>query len=150
VLFFESIVKPLIILLKIPLSLFGITMALTLTNTPISVTAMIGIIMLSGIQINNGVLLLSFIDELRAGGKTIRNAIIQAALIRFRPILITDINSIAGLLPLALLWGQGTEMLKPMAVVVIGGLFFDILLVFLLIPALYQVFYGRKKLNRIP
>ncbi|MCA1745323.1 MAG: efflux RND transporter permease subunit [Bacteroidales bacterium] len=122
VLYFESFLKPLIIIIRIPLSLAGISFALYVTGTPLSVTALIGIIMLTGMEINNGVLLLTFIDELRAQGKGIVEAIKEAALVRLRPILITDINSLFGLLPLALLWGDGTEMLRPMSIVVIGGL----------------------------
>ncbi|MBN2762538.1 MAG: efflux RND transporter permease subunit [Bacteroidales bacterium] len=144
VIYFESFLKPLIIIIRIPLSLAGISFALYLTGTPLSVTALIGIIMLTGMEINNGVLLLTFIDELRQQGKGIVEAIKEAAFVRLRPILITDINSLFGLLPLALLLGDGTEMLQPMAIVVIGGLLFGLLLVFIFIPAVYLVLYGNK------
>jgi hydrophobic/amphiphilic exporter-1 (mainly G- bacteria), HAE1 family len=144
VLYFESFLKPLIIIIRIPLSLAGISYALYITGTPLSVTALIGIIMLTGMEINNGVLLLTFIDELRAQGYEIKEAIKQAAILRLRPILITDINSLFGLLPLALLIGDGTEMLKPMAIVVIGGLLFGLLLVFIFIPVVYLILYNRK------
>ncbi|MCX6556805.1 MAG: efflux RND transporter permease subunit, partial [Candidatus Aminicenantes bacterium] len=144
VLYFESFLKPLIIIVRIPLSLAGMTFALYLTGTPLSVTAMIGVIMLSGMEINNGVLLLTFIDELSAAGETTWNAVTKAALVRFRPILITDVNSIAGLLPLAFMWGDGTELLKPMAVVVIGGLIFGMLMVFIFLPVLYMIVYGGR------
>ncbi|HPI69545.1 MAG TPA: efflux RND transporter permease subunit [Bacteroidales bacterium] len=143
VLYFESFLKPLIIIIRIPLSLAGISFALYITDTPLSVTAMIGVIMLTGIEINNGVLLLTFIDELRERGKGLVEAIKEAALVRLRPILITDINSVFGLMPLALLWGDGTEMLRPMAIVVIGGLLFGILLVFIFIPVIYLILYGK-------
>jgi hydrophobe/amphiphile efflux-1 (HAE1) family protein len=144
VLYFESFLKPLIIIIRIPLSLAGISFALYITGTPLSVTALIGIIMLTGMEINNGVLLLTFIDELREQGKGIVESIKEAAIVRLRPILITDINSLFGLLPLALLWGDGTEMLKPMAIVVIGGLLFGLLLVFIFIPVVYLILYGNK------
>jgi len=144
VLYFESFLKPLIIIIRIPLSLAGIAYALYISGTPVSVTALIGIIMLTGMEINNGVLLITFIDELRAQGKGIVEAIKQAAILRLRPILITDINSLFGLLPLALLLGDGTEMLRPMAIVVIGGLLFGLLLVFVFIPVVYLILYGRK------
>lgn len=147
VVYFESFLKPLIIMIRIPLSLAGMTFALYLTHTPLSVTAMIGVIMLAGMEINNGVLLLTFIDELREAGEDTRDAVIKASLIRFRPILITDINSIAGLIPLALLWGEGTEMLRPMAIVVIGGLIFGMVMVFIFLPVMYQMFYGNKKIR---
>lgn len=144
VLYFESFIKPLIIIIRIPLSLAGISYALYITGTPISVTALIGIILLTGMEINNGVLLLTFIDELREKGMEIKEAIKQAALIRLRPIFITNINSLAGLLPLALTMGDGTEMLRPMAIVVIGGVLFGLLLVFIFLPVAYMIIYGRK------
>jgi hydrophobic/amphiphilic exporter-1 (mainly G- bacteria), HAE1 family len=144
VLYFDSFLKPLIIIIRIPLSLAGISFALYYTETPLSVTALIGIIMLTGMEINNGVILLTFIDELREQGRTLVEAIKEAAIVRLRPILITDINSLFGLLPLALLLGDGTEMLRPMAVVVIGGLLFGLLLVFIFIPVAYMLLYGHK------
>ena len=144
VLYFESFIKPLIIIIRIPLSLAGVSYALYLTNTPLSVTAVIGIIMLTGMEVNNGVLLLTFIDELVGQGKSVRDAIKEAAVVRLRPILITAINGFAGLMPLALTLGDGTEMLKPMAIVVIGGLTIGLLLVFFFIPVVYLILYERK------
>jgi HAE1 family hydrophobic/amphiphilic exporter-1 len=145
VLYFESFIKPLIIIIRIPLSLAGISYALYLTGTPLSVTAIIGIIMLTGMEVNNGVLLLTFIDELAGQGMNVRDAIKEAAVVRLRPILITAINGFVGLLPLALTLGDGTEMLKPMAIVVIGGLIIGLLLVFIFLPVVYMILYGRKK-----
>ncbi|WP_166961834.1 efflux RND transporter permease subunit [Yeosuana marina] len=144
VIYFESFIKPLIIIIRIPLSLAGISFALYITGTPLSVTALIGIIMLTGMEINNGVLLLTFIDELREQGMDIVEAIKEAAFVRLRPILITDINSLFGLIPLAFAFGDGTEMLKPMSIVVIGGLLFGLLLVFIFIPVIYMIIYGNK------
>lgn len=144
VLYFESFLKPLIILIRIPLSLAGISFALYITGTSISITTLIGIIMLTGMEINNGVLLLTFIDELREQGIGIVDAIKQASMVRLRPILITDINSLFGLIPLAFAFGDGTEMLKPMAIVVIGGLLFGLLLVFIFIPVVYMILYGKR------
>ncbi len=143
VLYFESFLEPLIIMIRIPLSLAGMTLALYLTHTPVSVTALVGIIMLTGMEINNGVLLLTFIDELRGQGIEIYQSVRQAALIRLRPILITNINSLFGLLPLALTIGDGTEMLKPMAIVVIGGILIGLLLVFIFVPAVYMILYTK-------
>jgi len=144
VLYFESFIKPLIIIIRIPLSLAGISYALYITGTPLSVTAVIGIIMLTGMEVNNGVLLLTFIDELVGQGKSVMEAIKEAAVVRLRPILITAINGFAGLMPLAFAWSDGTEMLKPMAIVVIGGLIIGLLLVFIFLPVVYMILYGRK------
>jgi HAE1 family hydrophobic/amphiphilic exporter-1 len=147
VLYFESFLKPLIIIIRIPLSLAGISFALYITQTPLSVTALIGIIMLTGMEINNGVLLLTFIDELREQGMGVMEAIQEAAIIRLRPILITDINSLFGLIPLAFALGDGTEMLRPMSIVVIGGLLFGLLLVFIFIPVVYRILYKNSDLK---
>jgi multidrug efflux pump subunit AcrB len=145
VIYFNDFIKPLIIIIRIPLSLVGISFALYITHTPLSITVLIGIIMLTGMEINNGILLVSFIDELRNQGISVIDAIKQAAIARLRPILITDINSLFGLLPLALMLGDGTEMLKPMSIVVIGGLLFGLLLVFIFIPIIYAIIYKEKK-----
>ena len=141
---FENFIKPFIILIRVPLSLIGVSYALYLTNQPIGVTVMIGFIILAGIEINQGVILITFIDQLREQGMNLIDAIQKAAVVRLRPILMTDIVGIIGLLPLALSIGEGTELLKPMAIAVIGGLIFGLLLVFLLLPALYYIFEVRK------
>ena len=144
---FESFVKPFMILIRVPLSLIGVSLALYLTHQPIGVTVMIGFIILAGIEINQGVLLITFIDQLREEGMNLMDAIQKAAVVRLRPILMTDIVGIAGLLPLALSIGEGTELLKPMAIAVIGGLIFGLLLVFLFLPALYYIFEKRKEIK---
>ena len=141
---FEDFIKPFIILIRVPLSLIGVSLALYLTNQPIGVTVMIGFIILAGIEINQGVILITFIDQLREQGMSLIDAIQKAAVVRLRPILMTDIVGIIGLLPLALSIGEGTELLKPMAIAVIGGLVFGLLLVFLFLPALYFIFEKRK------
>ncbi|HEX2867759.1 MAG TPA: efflux RND transporter permease subunit [Ignavibacteriales bacterium] len=137
---FESFLKPLMILIRVPLSLIGVSSALYLTNQPIGVTVLIGFIILAGIEINQGVLLITFIDELRSQGMNLLDAIQNASVIRLRPIIMTDIVGIIGLLPLALSIGEGTELLKPMAIAVIGGLIFGLILVFSFLPALYYIF----------
>ncbi len=141
---FEDFIKPFIILIRVPLSLIGVSYALYLTNQPIGVTVMIGFIILAGIEINQGVILITFIDDLRKEGLDLLDAIQKAAVARLRPILMTDIVGIVGLLPLALSIGEGTELLKPMAIAVISGLIFGLLLVFLFLPALYYIFEKRK------
>jgi multidrug efflux pump subunit AcrB len=141
---FESFIKPFMILIRVPLSLVGVSLSLYLTNQPIGVTVMIGFIILAGIEINQGVLLITFIDQLRGEGMSLLEAIQKAAVVRLRPILMTDIVGIIGLLPLALSIGEGTELLKPMAIAVIGGLVFGLILVFLFLPSLYYVLEKRK------
>jgi len=127
------------ILVRVPLSLIGVSFALWLTHQPVGVTVMIGFIILAGIEVNQGVVLVTFIDELRQQGRGLREAIVEAATVRLRPILMTDVVGIFGLLPLALGLGEGTELLKPMAIAVIGGLIVGLLLVFLFMPPLYLI-----------
>lgn len=141
---FEDFIKPFMILIMVPLSLIGVSLALWLTNQPIGITVMIGIVILAGIEVNQGVVLITFVDQLRSKGIAIKEAITKGATIRLRPILMTAIVGIFGLLPLALSLGEGTELLKPMAIAVIGGLIFGLLLVFLFLPALYYIFEKRK------
>jgi len=141
---FEDFIKPFMILIRVPLSLIGVSFALWLTGQPIGVTVMIGFIILAGIEVNQGVVLITFIDELRAKGLDLQEAIAKAATVRLRPILMTDVVGIFGLLPLALSMGEGTELLKPMAIAVIGGLILGLLLVFLFMPALYLIFEQHK------
>jgi multidrug efflux pump subunit AcrB len=141
---FEDFIKPFMILIRVPLSLIGVSLALWITNQAIGVTVMIGFIILAGIEVNQGVILITFIDELRQKGLGLQEAIIKGATVRLRPILMTDVVGIFGLLPLALSLGEGTELLKPMAIAVIGGLIIGLLLVFLFMPALYLIFEHRK------
>jgi hydrophobe/amphiphile efflux-1 (HAE1) family protein len=141
---FEDFIKPFMILIRVPLSLIGVSLALWLTNQAVGVTVMIGFIILAGIEVNQGVILITFIDELRQKGLGLQEAIVKAATVRLRPILMTDVVGIFGLLPLALSIGEGTELLKPMAIAVIGGLIVGLLLVFLFMPALYHIFEHRK------
>ena len=146
---FENFVKPFIILIRVPLSLIGVSLALYLTSQPIGVTVMIGFIILAGIEINQGVILITFIDQLREQGMSLMDAIQKAAVVRLRPILMTDVVGIIGLLPLAFSIGEGTELLKPMAIAVIGGLVFGLILVFLFLPALYYIFEKRKETKAV-
>ncbi|MEX1139154.1 MAG: efflux RND transporter permease subunit [Bacteroidota bacterium] len=141
---FEDFIKPFMILISVPLSLIGVSLALWLTNQAIGVTVMIGFIILAGIEVNQGVILITFIDELRRKGLGLQEAIVKAATVRLRPILMTDVVGIFGLLPLALSIGEGTELLKPMAIAVIGGLIVGLLLVILFMPALYLIFEQHK------
>lgn len=141
VLYFESFLKPLIMIIRIPLSLAGMSIALYITNTPLSVTAIIGVIMLTGIEINNGVLLITFADELKKQGYKTIEAVKEAAIVRFRPIIITNIICIAALIPIAFTLHSGTEMLQPMGIVMIGGLVNGLLLIFFFVPVIYSMFF---------
>ena len=141
---FESFVEPFLIIVRVPLSLIGLSMALYLTHTPIGVTVMIGVVALAGIEVYHGVVLLTLVNQLREQGMPATQAVKHAGAMRLRPILMTLVVGIAGLLPLALGIGEGTETLQPMAVGVIGGLLFSLPLTLFFLPALYVSIFGDR------
>jgi len=139
---FESLWQPLLIMFTIPLSLIGVTFALLITRTPLSVVAYLGIIMLGGIAVNNGIVLIDFVNTLRAEGYTPYEAAIQASKTRLRPIMMTSLTTILGLLPLALGIGEGSELQAPLALTVMGGLLSATFLTLVFIPSLYLTVLG--------
>lgn len=140
---FNSFKQPLLILLGVPFAFVGVTAALLLTGFPAGATVLIGVIIMTGGIATQGVVLISFINEYRQKGLALRQAILEAAPLRVRPILMTQATTILGLLPLAINWGEGGDMLQPMAVAVIGGLFFSLAVTLLLLPSLYFIFERR-------
>lgn len=108
--------------------------------TPLGVTVLIGVVVLAGIEVNHGVVLLGYIRQLQDRGRPLFEAIVEGTMVRLRPVLMTLAVGIVGLLPLALGIGEGTELLKPMAVGVIGGLLFSIGLTFFFMPVAYLLF----------
>ncbi|WP_339900751.1 efflux RND transporter permease subunit [Paraglaciecola polaris] len=141
---FESLLHPLLILLTVPLACAGSIYGLFITQTNISVVVFIGLIMLAGIVVNNAIVLIDRINQLRTDGAKKYQAIIEAAQSRLRPILMTTLTTSLGLLPMALGLGEGAEMRVPMAVTVIFGLLFATLLTLFFIPCLY-VLFDRKQ-----
>jgi HAE1 family hydrophobic/amphiphilic exporter-1 len=141
---FESLVQPFIIMFTIPFALIGVILTLLVTGTPISVVVLIGLIMLAGIVVNNAIVLVDYINQLRKSGLNKRDSIIQAGQIRLRPILMTTITTVLGLLPMALGLGEGAELRTPMAVTVIGGLLTGTLLTLVVIPTVYDVVVREK------
>jgi HAE1 family hydrophobic/amphiphilic exporter-1 len=136
---FESLVQPFIIMFTIPFALIGVILTLLVTGTPISVVVLIGLIMLAGIVVNNAIVLIDYINQLRKRGMAKREAIKQAGQVRLRPILMTTVTTVLGLLPMALGFGEGAELRTPMAVTVIGGLLVGTLLTLVVIPTVYDV-----------
>jgi len=126
-------------LIRVPLSLIGVAAALVLTRTPVGATVAIGIVLLAGIEIYHGVVLIAYIDQLRRQGRSLDDAIREGTTARLRPILMTLIVGIMGLLPLALGLGEGVELLRPMAIAMEGGLLFSIFLTLLVLPVLYAL-----------
>ncbi len=137
---FESLLHPLLILFAVPLAAAGSIYGLWLTGTTVSVVVFIGLIMLSGIVVNNAIVLVDRINQLRSQGMEKHFAIIDAAKSRLRPIIMTSLTTILGLMPLAIGFGDGAEVRAPMAITVIFGLLFATLLTLILIPVLYSLF----------
>ena len=152
---FESLLYPFIIMFAVPVTLVGVVFSLLVTGWAFSVVAFIGMIMLVGIVVKNGILLVDYINILRSRGMERNEAIQEAGPIRLRPILMTALTAILALIPLAIGLGEGSEGQAPMAVVVIGGLAFSTLITLLLVPVMYTIMddmmnwfkkrYGRKE-----
>ncbi len=136
---FESLIHPFVILFTIPLALVGAVLALFITGTTVNIVAFIGVIMLAGIVVNNAIVLVDLINQLRAQGKDRYDAIIEAGVARLRPILMTSLTTALGLLPMAMGFGEGSEVRTPMAITVIGGLVVSTLLTLLVIPVVYSL-----------
>ena len=137
---FESLLHPLLILIAIPMAVAGSILGLFITNTHLSVVVFIGLIMLAGIVVNNAIVLVDRINQLRVDGMDKLHAIEQAAKSRLRPILMTTLTTALGLLPMAIGMGDGSEVRAPMAITVIFGLLLSTLLTLLVIPCLYGLF----------
>ena len=145
---FENLLQPLLILFTVPLAGAGAVLGLWLTDTRISVIVFIGLIMLAGIVVNNAIVLIDRINQLRADGMALQPAIIDAGASRLRPVLMTTLTTILGLLPMALGTGDGSEIRAPMAITVIFGLALATMLTLLFIPVLYALVSRDKPLQR--
>ncbi|MEI8282750.1 MAG: efflux RND transporter permease subunit, partial [Armatimonadota bacterium] len=142
---FRSFQAPLVVLILMPLSLFGAVLALFVTKTAMNVSSFMGVIMLAGVVVKNGILLLDRAQSLIQEGAPPDVAVLGAVQARLRPILMTTLTAILGLLPLAFGLGAGAEMQKPLAVAVVGGLAFSTVLTLLIGPVLYASFMSLKK-----
>jgi hydrophobic/amphiphilic exporter-1 (mainly G- bacteria), HAE1 family len=140
---FESLRQPFVIMFTLPLALTGILGSLLLSGRPFSVPVYIGIIMLAGIVVNNGIVMLDHINRLRRQGTALREAVLEGARVRLRPILMTSLTTLLAMVPLALGLGSGAEIQAPLAVVVAGGLFTSTLLTLFVVPALYYLLERR-------
>ena len=143
---FNSVKDALLVFTGVPLALTGGIISLWLRDMSFSISAAVGFIALSGIAVLNGLVLVTYIDQLRKEGKEVREAIIQGALTRFRPVMMTALVASFGFIPMALSTSTGAEVQKPLATVVIGGLISSTLLTLLILPALYLLFSGAVKL----
>jgi multidrug efflux pump subunit AcrB len=135
---YESLINPFVILLAIPLSLIGVGLLVWATGTPLSAPVLLGVILLAGIVVNNAILLVEYAEQYRhAKGLSLEAAVVEAGAVRLRPILMTTLTTIFGMLPLALGIGEGSELMRPLAIAVIGGLAFSMILTLIVIPGAY-------------
>lgn len=146
---FRSFVAPGVILVLMPLSLFGAVAALAITHTALNVSSFMGVIMLAGIVVKNGILLLDRAQHALERGDSADDAIISAGEARMRPILMTTLTAVLGLMPLALGLGAGAEMQKPLAVAVVGGLTFSTVLTLVIGPVLFAWMSGRRRTDAV-
>ena len=144
---FESFKDPFIIMFAVPFTLVGVVLAFLATGQTLSVTTFIGVIMLMGIVVNNGIVLVDYTNMLRKRGYTLYDAVAEAGRSRLRPILMTTLTTILGMLPMALSKGMGKEMYSPLGVTIIGGLLVSALVSLILIPAIYTSINEKNELK---
>lgn len=137
---FESFVYPLVILFTVPFALIGVVLVLWVGGIPMNIMVFLGLIMLAGIVVNNAIVLVDYINQLRRRGLDLKDAIEQAGKARLRPILMTTLTTVLGLLPMALGLGEGAEIRTPMAITVIAGLISATILTLVVIPTVYALF----------
>lgn len=147
---YESLRNPLVILISIPFTSIGVAAGIYWLSIPISMPVWLGLIMLAGIVVNNAIVLVEQIEVEREQGLDLNAAIAEAARLRLRPILMTTLTTVAGMAPLAVGFGEGSEMLQPLAVVIVWGLSFSMLVSLVLVPAVYRIMhFGDKQLTTL-
>ena len=142
---FESLLQPLLVLLAIPLGMSGAVLALWLTGQSLNVLACMGAVLLVGIVVNNAIVLVDYANQCLRRGLSAREAVLEAAAVRLRPILMTTFTTVLGLLPMALGLGQGAELRVPLAITVMGGLLVSTVLILWVVPAAYVVLGARRR-----
>jgi HAE1 family hydrophobic/amphiphilic exporter-1 len=142
---FESFLDPLLVMFSIPLAFIGVVYALLYTQTDLSIMVFLGGIILVGIVTNNAIVLVDYINILRRRGYKKRQAVIEAGNVRLRPILMTMITTVLGLVPMVASTGDGAELRRPLAVTLMAGLFCATMLTLVIIPAVYELFGERDK-----
>ncbi|WP_455197138.1 efflux RND transporter permease subunit [Kaarinaea lacus] len=142
---YESLLNPFVIMLSVPFALIGVAIGVDMLSLQLSMPVKLGLIMLAGIVVNNAIVLVEYIEIVRAKGIAKNEAIIQAAKIRLRPILMTTLTTVVGMLPLALGLGEGAEMLQPLAVTIVAGLSFSMIVSLLLVPAIYSLLHYKEE-----
>ncbi|MCR5847166.1 MAG: efflux RND transporter permease subunit [Lachnospiraceae bacterium] len=144
---FQSLLSPFIIMFTIPLAFTGGFFALFFTRNNVSVIGALGFVMLAGIIVNNGIVMVDYINQLRAGGMDKKEAIVESAKARLRPILMTTLTTVISMSTMAIGLGGGAAMMQPMAIVMIGGLLYGTLLTLIVVPCLYDIFNSNKSMK---
>jgi HAE1 family hydrophobic/amphiphilic exporter-1 len=142
---FRSFIDPILIMLAIPMGFVGVLIILPLTHTTLNVMSLMGVLMLIGIADSNSILIVDFAHKLRAQGLSVLDAVVTACRVRLRPILMTSLATIIGMMPMAMRLGTGGEQYTPMARAIIGGLTSSVLLTIFIVPAAYLLVYGRQE-----
>jgi HAE1 family hydrophobic/amphiphilic exporter-1 len=136
---FESLIQPLVVLVSVPLAAIGAVLALWIAGDGLNAMSGIGMVILIGIVVNDAIIKVDFINQKRAEGESKRAAILEAGRLRLRPILMTTVTTVLGLLPLAAGWGAGADLRAPLAVAVIGGLISATVLTLIVVPVVYSL-----------
>ena len=141
---FQSLLSPFIVLFTIPLAFTGGFLALITTGFELNMISILGFLMLAGIVVNNGIVFVDYVNQLRLGGMKKKEALIEAGKARIRPILMTALTTILGLSTLAMGIGMGADMIQPMAIVTIGGLTYATVLTLFIVPIMYDILHRRE------
>jgi len=144
---FRSFLDPFIIMFAVPMGMIGVVLVLLATGTTLNIESFMGTIVMVGIVVSNSILLVDFANQRRRAGESLRRAIVQAARIRMRPILMTALATVVGLLPIALKLGAGSEASAPLARAAVGGLTVSTVLTLVLVPAVYELFYSWREVK---
>ena len=147
---FSSFVDPFLIILAVPTGLVGVMLTLAFTDTTLNIQSLMGIVMLTGMVVSNSILIVDFANRLRTEGRGVREAVAHSCRIRLRPILMTSLATIVGLLPMALKLETGSEAYAPLARVIIGGLVASVLLTIFVVPAAYLLIYRGREEHQTP
>jgi multidrug efflux pump subunit AcrB len=142
---FASFIDPFIILLAIPPGITGVILILLMTHTTVNVMSLMGLIMTTGIVVSNSILIVDVTRVLRRDGRPIKEAVAAACRMRLRPVLMTSLATILGLIPMALAWEAGSEQYAPLARAIIGGLTVSVLVTVFLVPAAYLIIHRREE-----
>jgi multidrug efflux pump subunit AcrB len=144
---YESLRNPLVILASVPFAAIGVAIAVLTLELPLSMPLWLGMVMLAGIVVNNAIVLVEYVEIARTRGLAVNLALVEAARIRLRPILMTTLTTVVGMTPLAAGFGEGAEMLQPLAITIVSGLSFSTLVSLLLVPAMYRIFASDSSAN---